>query len=97
MSIHELIYELCQGFRLPNPPDCPAHISQLLEHCFYEEPNRRPTFTKIKSDLQAAYDDLMALGGPNSNISGDEPQHGYATLHGYATILSAKQDTDDTL
>ena len=94
MSIHELIYELCQGFRLPTPPDCPRHISKLLSQCFHEEPNTRPNFTEIKEDLQSAYDVLMEHELPNLNLSGNQDHPGYATVHGYASVSPSNKMND---
>ena len=60
MDIHQLIYELSIGIRLPNPQFCPQQIGTLLKHCFHEKPNERPNFRKIKGHLEAADKNLIA-------------------------------------
>ena len=56
ITINELIYELRQGIRLADHEYCPTEICHLIHTCFLENPSQRPTFNKIKQNIQHAYD-----------------------------------------
>ena len=91
MSIHHLIYELCQGIRLPNPPFCPDDICNLIKRCFLEDPDQRPNFKEIKEILQTAYDALIATAQSNKNKNEKE------TENPYASMISLKKMKDNTM
>ena len=58
MTIHQLIYELSVGVRLPNPENCPPSISKMLRKCFQNDPNERPDFKEIRDDVQFGLDSM---------------------------------------
>lgn len=55
MTIHQLIYELSVGIRLPNPNFCPPSISTMLRKCFHNDPTERPDFKEIRDNLQVTF------------------------------------------
>ena len=59
MTIHQLIYELSVGVRLPNPESCPSSISTMLRKCFQNDPNERPDFKEIRSDVQFTFNSML--------------------------------------
>ena len=59
MDVNQLRHELTQGIRLPNPEFCPGQIADVIQRCFFENPNDRPDFKEIKSLIEAAYIFLM--------------------------------------
>ena len=59
MTIHQLIYELSVGVRLPNPEFCPPSISTMLRKCFQNEPNERPDFKEIRDNVQFTFDSML--------------------------------------
>ena len=91
IDINHLIYELCQGIRLPNPPFCPEGICDLLKHCFLEDPDKRPNFREIKEDLLAEYDTLVLTTQSNANTSGNEIENPYAS------VMPLNKMKDDTM
>lgn len=59
MTIHQLIYELSVGIRLPNPELCPPSISTMLRKCFQNDPNERPDFKEIRDNIQFTLDSML--------------------------------------
>ena len=55
MTIHQLIYELSVGIRLPNPEFCPPSISTMLRKCFHNDPTERPDFKEITDNVQLTF------------------------------------------
>jgi len=64
--------------RLEKPRFCPPPIATLLDKCFSELPEKRPTFQEIKSDLDSAYNCLRVQPQLNGKIKDEEnPQMGH--------------------
>ena len=95
ISIHELIYELCQGLRLPTPTDCPEGVELLLKQCFYEDPTKRPDFADLKKDLLAAHD--LHVKEQIERTNKRNIQDGYATVHDYLSMLRIDKTKDDSM
>ena len=53
-----MINELQLGIRLPTPEYCPTSIALLIEACFNEDPNERPTFSQLKETISQSYSSL---------------------------------------
>ena len=53
-----MINELQLGIRLPTPEYCPTSIALLIQACFKEDPNERPTFGQLKKILSQSYSGL---------------------------------------
>ncbi|XP_055799319.1 ephrin type-B receptor 4a-like isoform X3 [Salvelinus fontinalis] len=51
MSNQDVINAIEQDYRLPPPPDCPAHLHQLMLDCWQKERSARPRFAAIVSAL----------------------------------------------
>ena len=64
-----MIYELSYGVRLPNPTFCPQSIQNLIKTCFYEAPEKRPTFNQIKVALKMAFNKIMNDASSNSKTN----------------------------
>jgi serine/threonine protein kinase len=45
-----------QGMRPPVPPRCPVPLAKLMQACWDESPNRRPSFEQIERLLDAMPD-----------------------------------------
>jgi hypothetical protein len=58
--------------RLQKPKFCPEPIATLLDNCFSELPEQRPTFQEIKSDLDTAYHSLLQQLQLNEKIEDKE-------------------------
>ena len=53
-----MIYELQKGIRLPAPDNCPTPISLMIQACFKEEPNERPSFSELKATISESHKSL---------------------------------------
>ena len=80
ISIRELIYELCEGIRLPDPPDCPAGICRLIQTCFFESPSQRPYFVDIKQNIKSTCDALLKGIQLNKAIYENVAESSYASM-----------------
>ena len=49
-----------QKQRLPVPPHCPTFLARLMADCWREDPEERPTFSKILNWIEAEYDKYVA-------------------------------------
>ena len=54
----QLITELLEGIRLPEPESCPSAIAQLIVECFEENASNRPSFKNIKEVIEKDYANL---------------------------------------
>ncbi|XP_053317849.1 megakaryocyte-associated tyrosine-protein kinase [Spea bombifrons] len=52
MSIKKAVEALKQGYRMESPENCPPVMYSLMRDCWMEEPEKRPTFKKIKEKLE---------------------------------------------
>ena len=62
IDVYELIMELKMGIRLPTPEYCPLAIGNLIQTCFIEQPNERPSFFEIKESVLVAYSGIKRAG-----------------------------------
>ena len=49
----ELLMQLEQGYRLPQPEWCPDELYAIMLSCWEMEPENRPTFAKLQCQLKA--------------------------------------------
>ena len=61
MTIHDLIYELSAGIRLPNPEWCPSLITVMMQKCFLQDPHRRPHFKDLKDEMLTTINSMTEL------------------------------------
>ena len=47
--------KLSDGFRLSNPKYAPDNICELMQSCWHEDPEKRPTFVDIKIQFKNHY------------------------------------------
>ena len=47
--------KLSEGFRLDNPKYGPQNICKIMQSCWHENPEKRPSFYNIKADLEVFY------------------------------------------
>ena len=84
IDFQELISDLSNGIRLPNPLLCPPPITSLLEKCFDETPDKRPDFKTIKHYLEVIYPNLdshpQANGFTMKKIENVEMKTRYAII-----------------
>ncbi|XP_072043654.1 uncharacterized protein [Amphiura filiformis] len=51
MEWQTVAFQVCQGVRPKIPLQCPLHLSQLIQHCWRDDPKSRPTIEDIKEGL----------------------------------------------
>ena len=64
MTNKEAAAQVCQGYRLPKPKECPEEIYKLMMACWDAEPNKRPNFDEILSTLTALLNQHKPLAPP---------------------------------
>ena len=64
--------EVVNGYRLPPPPDCPAHIAHIMKQCWLHESVERPRFSRILDLLK---------GIPSSTSADHSSSTNSATFH----------------
>jgi CD48 antigen len=52
MSNPEVIQNLEKGYRMPRPENCPEGLYNIMDLCWKESPENRPTFEYLKSVLE---------------------------------------------
>ena len=51
MTDDEVMAQVEQGYRMPQPPGCPDPLYQMMLECWNTEPEKRPTFQYLKHQL----------------------------------------------
>ena len=69
MTIHDLIYELSVGIRLPNPESCPSLITVMMHKCFLRDPYKRPHFKELKEEMIATINSMTELATQENLVS----------------------------
>ena len=52
MSNADVIEQVSNGFRLPCPADCPEEIYQVMQSCWHENPEQRPSFSELAAKIE---------------------------------------------
>ncbi|KAF5903431.1 protein-tyrosine kinase 6-like [Clarias magur] len=52
MNKKEALEETKRGYRMPAPSKCPPRIYQIMQSCWREQPEDRPSFKSLKAQLQ---------------------------------------------
>ncbi|XP_062378432.1 tyrosine-protein kinase Lck isoform X2 [Sardina pilchardus] len=52
MTNPEVIQNLERGYRMPRPENCPDGLYDIMQHCWNEAPEARPTFEYLKGVLE---------------------------------------------
>ena len=55
MDYYQLKHEISNGMRLQKPTLCPEIIGQIMQSCFNEFPEQRPSFTDLASQFDQAF------------------------------------------
>uniref|UniRef100_A0AAX7SRP2 non-specific protein-tyrosine kinase n=1 Tax=Astatotilapia calliptera TaxID=8154 RepID=A0AAX7SRP2_ASTCA len=51
--------EVEKGYRMPAPHGCPIEISRIMNSCWQYDPRNRPSFKKLRIDLNAIYSKII--------------------------------------
>lgn len=52
----EVMQKVNEGYRLPKPESCPERVYELMMRCWNKEPEARPNFKELFSDLNGLLD-----------------------------------------
>jgi len=56
MNNQVVVERLQQGFRHPQPGNCPDQLYEIMLGCWYKDPSDRPTFEILFKDLEEFYE-----------------------------------------
>ena len=56
----EVAHQVMQGLRSGRPARCPDCVYEIMESCWRQRPNERPSISQLKFDLEDAYASLRA-------------------------------------
>ncbi|KAG7482369.1 tyrosine-protein kinase Fes Fps [Solea senegalensis] len=58
MSNQQTRDEVEKGYRMPAPHTCPVEISRIMSSCWQYDARNRPTFKKLRAELNAIYNKI---------------------------------------
>lgn len=48
----EVLEKIPEGFRMSIPESCPKNVFELIEQCWNQDPEKRPSFPEIEKKLK---------------------------------------------
>ncbi|CAF3276669.1 unnamed protein product [Rotaria socialis] len=55
MTNAEVLRQVDQGYRLPQPTNCPASLYAIMRECWHAQPENRPSFSTLQYRLENEY------------------------------------------
>jgi hypothetical protein len=55
MTNAEVLRQVDQGYRLPQPTNCPASLYTIMRECWHAQPENRPSFSTLQYRLENEY------------------------------------------
>ena len=55
MTNAEVLRQVEQGYRLPQPSTCPPSLYAIMRECWYAQPETRPSFSALQYRLENEY------------------------------------------
>ena len=55
MTNAEVLRQVDQGYRLPQPTNCPVSLYTIMRDCWHAQPETRPSFTTLQFRLENEY------------------------------------------
>jgi len=55
MTNAEVLRQVDQGYRLPQPANCPSSLYSLMRDCWHVQPDNRPSFSTLQHRLENDY------------------------------------------
>ena len=62
MTNDEVLVQVNQGYRMPQPPGCPDPLYQMMLDCWKTDPKERPKFEHLMDQLEEYFEEVNALG-----------------------------------
>ncbi|XP_062981592.1 tyrosine-protein kinase Blk [Elgaria multicarinata webbii] len=69
MTNPEVIQNLERGYRMPRPDTCPLELYAIMQKCWRNNPEERPTFEYLQSTLEDFYTSTEMQYQPEPNVS----------------------------
>jgi len=70
-SASKIRRQVVLGNRPPIPPDCPPPLAELIDKCWQQNPDKRPSFLQIQEQLQ-----IIRMGGRKASSGSDNASLG---------------------
>uniref|UniRef100_A0A7N8YQT0 Ephrin type-A receptor 10 n=1 Tax=Mastacembelus armatus TaxID=205130 RepID=A0A7N8YQT0_9TELE len=86
MGNQDVIKAIEDGFRLPAPVNCPAHLHQLMLDCWQKERTERPSFSQIHSALSKS---IRSPDGIGSSTLARRPLPSFPSFNSVGEWLDA--------
>jgi hypothetical protein len=55
MTNAEVLRQVEQGYRLPQPSNCPSSLYAIMRECWHAQPENRPSFSALQYRLENEY------------------------------------------
>lgn len=55
MTNAEVLRQVEQGYRLPQPSNCPSSLYAIMRECWHSQPENRPSFIALQYRLENEY------------------------------------------
>ena len=55
MTNAEVLRQIDQGYRLPQPSNCPSSLYAIMRECWHVQPDNRPSFSALQYRLENEY------------------------------------------
>ena len=55
MTNAEVLRQVDQGYRLPQPTNCPSSLYAIMRECWHVQPESRPSFSALQHRLENEY------------------------------------------
>ncbi|OWA49885.1 Fibroblast growth factor receptor 3 [Hypsibius exemplaris] len=84
----DLLNELKNGYRMECPDNCPTNLYALMRRCWQVNPERRPAFAELQSELERM---LESSAGSESYLQLDTNRDYYAPVNSRELILGPRK------
>ncbi|XP_031560961.1 fibroblast growth factor receptor 2-like [Actinia tenebrosa] len=89
ISNRQLVKELRNGYRMEKPSLCGDDIYKIMTDCWQENPEDRPSFTKIKQDIE----ELMTRDNPYLEVQGIDQSNCCYLVPSFNSDISETEDS----
>ena len=72
LTNEEVAQQVSNGYRMTPSENCPAEVKELMQDCWKQNPDERPTFANIYDKLDAMYRSEIAVEGVEEQGTGNE-------------------------
>ena len=89
------MYDLSQGVRLHCSKEYPPSIENILQRCFEEDPEKRPDFIDVKTEIEVAFCSLKKTRMREPSIGNNEIGNAFGVdEQNYLSVFNKKEFDD---